>query len=159
MTKQQTQDLPVKQASYDVGHCKPPKETQFKPGQSGNPKGPPKHRTQLWVYINQFMEMTDTQLKRQTRKGLTQAQQIALKLVEAAKAGQSCGSEKLARYCIDRELGKAPERIITETEGVIEMNADDRAMLQAIAKEYYRRKQVASVPAMPILESGEPDHD
>lgn len=28
--------------SYEVGHGKPPKEYQFKPGQSGNPKGRPK---------------------------------------------------------------------------------------------------------------------
>ena len=26
----------------DVGYCKPPKASQFKPGQSGNPKGRPK---------------------------------------------------------------------------------------------------------------------
>ena len=27
---------------YDVGYKKPPKRTQFKPGQSGNPRGRPK---------------------------------------------------------------------------------------------------------------------
>ena len=27
---------------YEVGYGKPPKDTQFKPGQSGNPKGRPK---------------------------------------------------------------------------------------------------------------------
>lgn len=30
-------------AEYAVGYGRPPKETQFKPGQSGNPKGRPKH--------------------------------------------------------------------------------------------------------------------
>jgi hypothetical protein len=29
-------------ASYEVGYCKPPKHTQFKPGQSGNCKGRPR---------------------------------------------------------------------------------------------------------------------
>jgi hypothetical protein len=29
-------------APYEVGHKRPPKETQFKPGQSGNPSGRPK---------------------------------------------------------------------------------------------------------------------
>lgn len=29
-------------SDYDVGYGKPPKHTQFKPGQSGNPKGRPK---------------------------------------------------------------------------------------------------------------------
>ena len=94
MTKRKTKDIPSKQRDYEVGHCKPPKEHQFKPGQTANPKGPPKRRTQLWVYINQFMAMTDSQLKKASQKRLTQAQQIALKLVENAKAG---GDQKRGR--------------------------------------------------------------
>lgn len=31
-----------KGSSYSVGYGKPPKQTRFKPGQSGNPKGRPK---------------------------------------------------------------------------------------------------------------------
>jgi hypothetical protein len=31
-----------RQSSYDVGYGKPPADTRFKPGQSGNPKGRPK---------------------------------------------------------------------------------------------------------------------
>ena len=94
MTKRKTKDIPSKQRDYKVGHCRPPKEHQFKPGQTANPKGPPKRRTQLWVYINQFMAMTDSQLKKASQKRLTQAQQIALKLVENAKAG---GDQKRGR--------------------------------------------------------------
>lgn len=33
---------PSERAEYEVGYGKPPKHTQFKPGQSGNPKGRPK---------------------------------------------------------------------------------------------------------------------
>ena len=29
-------------SDYEVGYKKPPKSTQFQPGQSGNPKGRPK---------------------------------------------------------------------------------------------------------------------
>jgi hypothetical protein len=108
--------IPAKQGNHDVGYCNPPKDTQFKSGTSGNPQGPPKRRTQLWVYINQFMEMTDAQLKSERDKKLTAAQQIALKLVESAKAGESCGSERLARYCIDRDQGKATEHLILDND-------------------------------------------
>ncbi|MGK7651962.1 DUF5681 domain-containing protein [Roseovarius sp. B08] len=36
--------LPVQKtdADYEVGYAKPPANTRFKPGQSGNPKGRPK---------------------------------------------------------------------------------------------------------------------
>lgn len=33
---------PGKDELYEVGYCKPPKHTQFKPGQSGHPKGRPR---------------------------------------------------------------------------------------------------------------------
>jgi hypothetical protein len=33
---------PGKDEPYEVGYCKPPKHTQFKPGQSGNRKGRPR---------------------------------------------------------------------------------------------------------------------
>lgn len=31
-------------SNYEVGYCRPPLHTRFKPGQSGNPKGRPKRR-------------------------------------------------------------------------------------------------------------------
>jgi len=114
MSKKKAQGLPVWQGEDKVGPGCPPEEHQFQPGQSGNPKGPPKRRTQLWVYINQFLEMTDAELDKVDRTTLTQAQQIALKLVEAAKKGEGCGSERLARYCVDRDEGKATEHLSHE---------------------------------------------
>jgi len=91
---------------------KPPKEHQFKPGQSGNPNGPPKGRTHLWTYYTRYMAMTDAELAKLDRKKLTAAQQTALNLVRNAQAGEGCGAEKMARYCIDREEGKAVEHLI-----------------------------------------------
>jgi hypothetical protein len=54
MTYQGKTDKPIKgdqpptdgsEPPYEVGNKKPPKEFQFKPGQSGNPKGRPKGST------------------------------------------------------------------------------------------------------------------
>jgi len=36
---------------YEVGYGKPPKHGQFKPGQSGNPKGRPKGRKNFPVLL------------------------------------------------------------------------------------------------------------
>ena len=42
MSKQQKHQRRAEPGSYEVGYGKPPKHTQFKKGQSGNPKGRPK---------------------------------------------------------------------------------------------------------------------
>ena len=40
---------------YDVGRCKPPAHSRFKPGQSGNTKGrPPKRRNLKTDLINEL---------------------------------------------------------------------------------------------------------
>ena len=110
---------PKKDAESNVGYKQPPKEHQFPPGQSGNPNGPPKRRTQLWVWFCKFMDMTDAEIKKLDTKELTQAQQSALKLVKNMKNGKDSGSERLARHCFDREEGKAVEHLIIGTEDVL----------------------------------------
>lgn len=104
--------LPGRQGNYKVGHGKPPKEHQWKPGESGNPKGPPVRRTNLWVWVCKYMGMTDAELKKLKKSTLTQAQQAALAIVENMKTGKRSGSQRLARDFFDREEGRATEHII-----------------------------------------------
>ena len=111
--------LPAAQREYKVGNKKPPEEHQFKPGESGNPKGASVRRTNLWIWICKFMALDDKGLAKLNRTKLTQAQQTALKLVENAKDGKYSGSERLARYMIDREEGKAIEHLIVENENTL----------------------------------------
>jgi hypothetical protein len=65
------------------------------------------------------MQMTDSQIAKLGRKKLTQAQQVALKLVENAKNGKYSGSERLARHVFDREEGKAVEHLVIENENTL----------------------------------------
>ncbi len=62
----------------------PPKEHQFKPGESGNPNEQPKHRTNLWTYFIKYMAMTADDRAKVDRTKLTAAQETALKMVEKA---------------------------------------------------------------------------
>ena len=114
--KSTSEKLPVRQGDYEVGNKKPPKEHQFKPGQSGNPKGPPVRRTNLWVWFAKYMALTDAELEKLGRDKLTQAQQTALKLVENAKNGKGSGSQRLALAVFDREEGRAVEHLHISSE-------------------------------------------
>jgi hypothetical protein len=104
---------------YKVGRGHPPREYQFKPGQSGNPRGSPKHRTNLWVYLTTYMAMTASERAAIDRTKLTAAQETALKIVEQAVNGKGCGFERLARYIVDREEGKAAEHIVISDEEIL----------------------------------------
>ncbi len=111
--------FPAEQRDYEVGNKKPPKEHQFKAGESGNPNGPPRRRTQLWVWFCKYMSMTDTQLKGLVKKKLTQSQQTALKLATDMVSGKYTSSERLARHVFDREEGKAVEHVIIGNDDVL----------------------------------------
>lgn len=41
----------ARSVTYDVGYCRPPVATRFKPGQSGNKKGRPKGRKNMTTYL------------------------------------------------------------------------------------------------------------
>jgi hypothetical protein len=41
---------------YEVGYGKPPKESRFKPGQSGNPKGRPKNKESLRAKVEKILD-------------------------------------------------------------------------------------------------------
>lgn len=108
---------------------------RFDPGVSGNPAGPPRRKTQLWVWFCKYMEMTDQQLEKLDQSKLTQAQQSALKLVQNMKSGKGSGSECLARHVFNREEGKPVEHIIFENEDVL---TDDECqeIREALIKNY-----------------------
>ena len=125
--------LPAEQGEFEVGNKKPPKEHQFKPGNSGNPKGPPDHRTNLWLWFCSYMNMTNAELAKLKQGKLSQGQQTALKLVRNMKQGKDSGSERLARHVFDREQGRAVEHIHVEDENTLtdEQCAEIREKLRA----------------------------
>ena len=85
--------------------------TGFKPGQSGNPKGAPRARTNFHRYLCEFMEMTAAELKGLKTKDMVLAKHAALKHVKAMVDGT--GDFPRAKDIMDRD-----ERTGDREEGV-----------------------------------------
>src|SRR4051812_6036920 len=73
---------------YEVGFSKPPKRSQFKPGESGNPRGRPKGRKGLSALLQAELQ---TPIKVTTEDGktkrMTKLQAIVKRLVNALLKG------------------------------------------------------------------------
>jgi len=83
-------------AARQKAGLKPP----WKPGESGNPNGPPRAKIQLFRYICLYLEMTPAQLKRIDQNKLTMSQLAAIKTV-MKMANQ--GEWQRVKEMIDRE--------------------------------------------------------
>lgn len=102
---------------YDVGYGKPPKHSQFKSGQSGNPKGRPKGAKNLKTYLHQEamtiveykengqiqkaskLKILVMQLFSESLKGKSASQKAILELLEKYPLAES------AQDSTEQELG------------------------------------------------------
>lgn len=118
--------LPAKQGQRpkraDVGPGRPPVEHQFRPGQSGNPAGPPPARTHLWRHFCEFEGLTEAEIatvqrdKTQSVSRRTAAKQ-ALQLLRAKKL---TGTTVLFTRAIwDRDEGRAVAHVVMESADVL----------------------------------------
>ena len=87
------------------------KPHEWKPGQSGNPAGPPKCNTQLYRYFCKFLDMTPAQLEKLDKSKLKMVEVAALAMVK--KVGK--GEWPQQREVIERDEGKVPNK--TELSG------------------------------------------
>jgi len=86
-------------SKHKVGHKRPPREYQFKPGQSGNPGGRPKG-TSITAQLRKLLDRNDGKLRKP----------LAKRLIDNALKGD----HRFLETILDRTEGKAPERIIAE---------------------------------------------
>lgn len=133
---------------YEVGYGKPPKHSQFRKGQSGNPKGRPKgsrnFSTDLKATLAERVRVT------KGGKAMTVSTQLAtlLRLREKALAGDERALGRLielARLYNDEEIG-----------AIAGLGSSDSEVLDAFLKRQQRRSEVPSDDAG---ESATPDRE
>lgn len=94
--------------TYKVGKGRPPRETQFKPGQSGNPKGRPRGSKSLKAHLFDALEQKVLILENGRQRYITAREFLARAIVSRAVKGDN----KASALIIDIEptLEKFAER-------------------------------------------------
>jgi hypothetical protein len=108
---------------YDVGYRKPPKHKQFKPGQSGYPRGRPKGAKNEATILRELLDHKKLQVRERGRtRAVTVREAILLRVIEDALKGNT----KSAAFILNR-YGLIVSGEIQETE----LTGDDQAVLKA----------------------------
>lgn len=103
------------QDEYDVGYGKPPKHTQFKKGQSGNPKGRPKRSRNLHTLIREELETPVILQENGKQIKTTKAAAMTKRLVNKALNGDARSIQTLLRMMPQEPSDDAIELIPDDT--------------------------------------------
>lgn len=95
--------------SGKAGYKRPPKDKQFKPGQSGNPGGVPKGK-RVSTWMAELGEMTPAELKRVERK-LPVNGKIAMARIRVAMDSRSKHGNGATEIILDRTEGKVAQKL------------------------------------------------
>jgi hypothetical protein len=127
--------------SDDVGYRKPPRQTQFKPGKSGNPKGRPKGVANFSTDLQKTLS-TSVKVKRNGRDTSVSTQRATLMVLrEKALTGDARALDHFIELAARLEARRhaVPAR---------ELNADDQAILTAYVKEALHHYQGQERPGL-----------
>ena len=112
---------------YPVGYGKPPKDTRFKPGQSGNPKGRPRGAKGLNTLVRQNLTQKVAVRTPSGEKKISRIEAVIHKTVEQAMKGNARAiAELLKLYSAAVPEERASDQSIARPE---ELTAADLAIL------------------------------
>jgi hypothetical protein len=114
---------------YDVGFGKPPKDTQFRKGTSGNPRGRPRGKGNLATDLDRALQEKVTINESGMRKTVTKREAVAKQLVNKAASGDIVAIRLLTA------LTSAIENAGTET-GQTHLSDEDLKVLDGVLKRF-----------------------
>ena len=108
---------------YDVGYGKPPKATQFRKGQSGNPQGRPQGAKNFTSLLQEELQAPISITEGGQTKIIPKQQVIVKRTVDQAMKGNLRATELVMK--LDMQSLEAQG----ESEGVTDFTHDDQAIL------------------------------
>jgi len=104
---------------FHGGYGKPPKETQFRRGVSGNPKGRPKGRLNLATVIQQILREKIVINENGVRRAVTKLEAALKQLADKAAGGDIAAIRQLVAFAVLADLetaGVEPKAQLSDSE-------------------------------------------
>ena len=106
-------------SDHSVGYGKPPRNTQFRKGQSGNPKGRRRGSKNLATVLLDSAHESVTVNEGGRRKSITKLEAMSKQLANKAAAGDPKATHlltQLLQICEERSERSTPEAVIDESD-------------------------------------------
>lgn len=116
--------------AYEVGYGRPPKASQFKPGQSGNPKGRPRRSRNLKTDLEQELRATVTVREGGREIRVSKQRAMVKGLIAKAVQGEPKAIDKLVDL-IDRLLAEREEH-----QSSAPVTAEEREVIDTLAERF-----------------------
>jgi hypothetical protein len=127
-------------AEYEVGYKKPPADTRFRPGQSGNPKGRSKgtrnFKTDLAEELAERVTLREGGRTRTVSKQRAFVKSLVANAVQGKPVGVRNLLDALRWYLTEEETGAEPP-----------LSADEAEVLARYAKRILDRPKAAATPS------------
>jgi len=133
--------------NYEIGHGKPPKEAQWKKGQSGNPNGRPRKDVRMTALVSRLLGQRIVVRKGKTTKRMTRLEHLLHRLFEQALLGDA----RLMKMVFDEAHrdeardDRNPSALDTAADGEVL-----QALYRRIARETAERADVPAKRSRPV---------
>lgn len=123
---------------YEIGYGKPPKNSQFKPGQSGNKKGRPKGSKNSYSIIKEILDQKITIKENGKEIRISKKAAIFVQFINKTIKGDNKSFATLLPHILGMEMKEEDREQILAA-----LNQDDREIIQTYLTNYDGAEELA----------------
>lgn len=130
-------------SNHEIGFGKPPKQSRFKPGESGNPSGRPKGRIPTTQLLEQHLNAKITVMVGGKQKTITRREAFIISMVSDALKGKDKVRKQLFDLLLILEAKMSPES------HAVVSDVHDDAVINSFLQRYGVKTPVPTDPPPP----------